>query len=777
MHICNYYEYDTFAHDTRTYMTKVAFRLAQHAYEHEGSVPEGDKWLDIATTKLYPKLNDAGKSEAAMAKIGAEGARKDLTGDERSKKSNASFKPKSRTTGAPPPGAGNGSSARGAPLVKKFELGDVVEIVRAQKYVGERGEIVSDGYKDASDVQRVKVELKYVSGVALDEPKEIAFQAAHLDLVYSSTKATEIQLEFEQDAKKVLSHKKRFCVGDEVAIVDLVKRADLNGRRGLIRKPISMFRPRYGVQVLPKARKEDGENAEKEDEIVHVLPKNLKRIWTGCDSDSTSTATTSMQDATRCAICWQLLKENTKAGKVLEKFTPHGNQYCLDCVDAFVASGLTEDKVCVITRDIADEPEFAVISKVTAERRAKSCALVVPGPAPLKVEEQPKLVGSNAAPKLFQEFDSDRAQAQHEYAKFQAATPEFFHQARKKAKEGKITNEEALNVCKDDYHKRRLEMLQQRHAGFQAQGKTAYATAELPADAAVNANDYMKGCCAEDGSDDPVIQRACDVKKNQLDKFGDGDQSALTVVPGGPGADLEQYWSTGGTFNPFQRPMEYSALLRAASWGSVREVQAILESIKDEPREVRVQYLEFRESSLRMTPLLGLVTGSRSCDLTRGVVCPAFLWPNPPKKRDVDHVKCAKLLLEAGANPDCKDILGKTPLMQCCNSMATTTSLAVAEVLVEYNADLAPLCRLGNCLLMEAVNTGRTDCVKKMLDLGVDPNLTLEVRMGGMMPRGMQMPNKLMDFPFRTAGARECQALLRQAAAKGRNGGAGRRRR
>ncbi|CAD7946568.1 unnamed protein product, partial [Amoebophrya sp. A25] len=94
------------------------------------------------------------------------------------------------------------------------EIGDVVEITRAQKYVGERGEIMSDVYKDAKNVPRVKVELKYIAGMVLSEPKGIAFQVAHLDLVYSSKKATEIQLEFEQDAKKVLAHKKRFCVGD-----------------------------------------------------------------------------------------------------------------------------------------------------------------------------------------------------------------------------------------------------------------------------------------------------------------------------------------------------------------------------------------------------------------------------------------------------------------------------------------------------------------------------------------------------------------------------------
>ncbi|CAD7946570.1 unnamed protein product, partial [Amoebophrya sp. A25] len=54
---------------------------------------------------------------------------------------------------------------------------------------------------------------------------------------------------------------------------DLVKRADLSGRRGLIRKPIDMFRPRYAVHVLPKSQKQNehvSRSKTAENEIVHV---------------------------------------------------------------------------------------------------------------------------------------------------------------------------------------------------------------------------------------------------------------------------------------------------------------------------------------------------------------------------------------------------------------------------------------------------------------------------------------------------------------------------
>eukprot|EP00392_Amoebophrya_sp_AT5.2_P003705 g3710.t1 len=267
---------------------------------------------------------------------------------------------------------------------------------------------------------------------------------------------------------------------------------------------------------------------------------------------------------------------------------------------------------------------------------------------------------------------------------------------------------------------------------------------------------------------------------------GDGDQSALTILPGGPGADLEQYWSMGGNFNPYERPHEYTPLMRAACWGNVRELAAVLGSIDSDSQ--RKTCLEFRQSSLRMTPLLGCVGGARLCDLKKGVISPAHWAPTaaPPtpesfKTGETDFAKCARLLCEAGARVDCKDILGKTPLMQCCNGMASTCSLAVAEVLVEFGADLYPLCRLGNCLLMEACNSARKDCIRKMLELGVDPDkMWTEMRMGGMnLPGAPPSRFKLKDVPMifqQSPAHKECLKLLKQgtklkkAAAKSRSG-------
>eukprot|EP00392_Amoebophrya_sp_AT5.2_P003704 g3709.t1 len=540
----------------------------------------------------------------------------------------ASFSPQSRT--AEPPITPSSSST------KKFEIGDVVEVVGAKNYVGERGEIVSNEYTDAKNLLRQQVALQFMTGKPLDTPKKIGFQKAHLDLVYSSVAASEIQAEFERDVETVTADMKRLRIGDEVEFGGLVNRHDLNGRRGRIELPFALFRPRCGVRVVPVA-------ANEKQEAVQVLPKNLRRI---------------------------------------------------------------------------------------TEREEEQGA------------EQEEIVAAVAS----------------RFAQRNAAF---------------------LSGCTQDYHARRLKMLQERHPA-----------ANLPRDAfdtsTPAAHNYMLGCCAGDGSDDPVIRRACDVKKNQADKFGDGDQSELTSVPGGPGADLEQYHSSGGTFNPYQRPSEYTPLMRAACWGNVREVETILAVMQDKTPEERKQILEYRQASLRMTPLLGCICGARSCDLRKGVIkrdhwgpslnaaptCESF------KTGETDFAKCARRLCEAGARVDCKDILGKTALMHCCNAAATSCSLAVAEVLVEFGADLYPQCRLGYCLLFEACTFARPDCVRKMLELGVEPDkMWTEMRLGNFNKLPGLPPSrcKLKDVPVilqQSPAHKECLKLLKEGTKLRRTKGA-----
>ncbi len=230
---------------------------------------------------------------------------------------------------------------------------------------------------------------------------------------------------------------------------------------------------------------------------------------------------------------------------------------------------------------------------------------------------------------------------------------------------------------------------------------------------------------ADDGSDDPVIQRACDIALNKKDRFGDGDQTSLSSKPGGPGCDLERYWQKGGNVDLFGTAVrcgqKYSAVMRAAAWGNAEELQAVLEVLsgsggpgdaasslgassntakqRKEPSKEMRQLLELRESSLRITPLYACVIGA--WHMNEHDPRMQFLWHSRPPPQEIDHVKCAELLLQAGANPDAKDVLGKTPLMMATNIMCSDESLKIAKLLLDYGADPDPHCRLGQCLIMD----------------------------------------------------------------------------
>ena len=234
-----------------------------------------------------------------------------------------------------------------------------------------------------------------------------------------------------------------------------------------------------------------------------------------------------------------------------------------------------------------------------------------------------------------------------------------------------------------------------------------------------------------DGSNDPVIRRACEVEMNRNDPRGDGDQSPLSGFPGSPGADLEMLWGCGGNFNPFERPDRYSVFLKCCAWGDAREVEAMLALATD--AEAREKLLETRESNLRFNALRACITGARN---KPGTFSPADArcggWPldgaarSRLEREPPNHPRVAELLLAAGARLDARDVIGNTHLHGAAGSHATETSLAIAAQILDRAGDnatalLGLMNRLGNTVLSASVTHGRADVVAFLLSRGADP--------------------------------------------------------
>ena len=646
-----------------------------------------------------------------------------------------------------------------------FKEGDVVEVIPpATKYVGERGEVVAPAATKGRFIVRFKHWCVTVHGAktpaapakkasaasskasstkgATSEAdttttiKEISFQTKHLKLIFSKHEAEQASKEFFRSARQVLENG-RFCFGDEVLIDGLLNRAELNGRRGIIRRALSEWRARYEVELLEEGtqyqlrvtqREEVGEKSDGEDSFVSAeSPKSglTKQSPSSPKSDSRPKTLLHIQSKNlkrapqrqgECPICLDEIKSPIALDAC-------GHRFCSACVDD-VLQNLSKNNTqkeysaaaCPLCRTAMTGADTEKVAQIFASRRqvalCSSCAIV-----PVEDSGLPRSLPRTAGLRHYRDLYSqpDLAQALAEelrrglpegMAEHMDFLGEDFNKARtgstKPARGDNAEDDEerharVMKAFEEDYAHRRRQHAEQFAAGVEAdgehrnlfysqgdgdygsgQGAAASGRAADPGDEGTKKSKNKrkkKGAVssaqtagllggrdvvgrADDGSDDPVVQKACNIKLNKLDAFGDGDQSRLSIRPGTPGPDLEAYWSTGGNFSPLgQNAGIYSALLRAAAWGNRQEVAAILEEFRktvpaDQMEEKLKQLLERRESSMRASPLYACIIGARHMN-ERDPRC-LFAWLHRPPKEEIDHYGCAELLLDAGANPNAK---------------------------------------------------------------------------------------------------------------------------
>ena len=217
--------------------------------------------------------------------------------------------------------------------------------------------------------------------------------------------------------------------------------------------------------------------------------------------------------------------------------------------------------------------------------------------------------------------------------------------------------------------------------------------------------------------DDAAVASSSDGALNAADAFGDGDQSPLV---GEGGAALAAYCARGGNFQPFARPRRYTPFFRACAWGDARAaVEALVgATAPGSGAGALSELLERRESALRKPPLHACCSGAKNVPGTGG-------WPLDAAQqralasRIPDSALTARFLLDAGAKPRARDVLGDTALHCCCGANATPASLAIAALLAQRDPGLVDeKNRLGDAPLRAAVRAGRADVVAALVALG-----------------------------------------------------------
>ena len=158
--------------------------------------------------------------------------------------------------------------------------------------------------------------------------------------------------------------------------------------------------------------------------------------------------------------------------------------------------------------------------------------------------------------------------------------------------------------------------------------------------------------------------------QNDREPYGDGDQSAVR------NKDDRQFYrdlfAIGGDLNQLVdvQLSPLSEFARLCLTGQVKAVEEKLKALDDPKGPIPLkltQLLEFRESSLRLPPLLLMTSLAKNIEL-------------PIRSL---HDQVVDLLLQYGARPDALDVGGKTVVHYGSGVMATNYSISVADKCIE----------------------------------------------------------------------------------------------
>ena len=88
-----------------------------------------------------------------------------------------------------------------------------------------------------------------------------------------------------------------------------------------------------------------------------------------------------------------------------------------------------------------------------------------------------------------------------------------------------------------------------------------------------------------------------------------------------------------------------------------------------------------------------------------------------------DHVKIIKKLIKLGANTSAKDMAGRTTLHHCFGGLGNATTSTMAELMLEAGADPNIQDRVGKTPLFLCINSANLDDISLLLKHGADPDV------------------------------------------------------
>jgi hypothetical protein len=194
-------------------------------------------------------------------------------------------------------------------------------------------------------------------------------------------------------------------------------------------------------------------------------------------------------------------------------------------------------------------------------------------------------------------------------------------------------------------------------------------------------------------------EHGTNVGANERDLLGDGDQS--TIYSQAHRQFYRDIFSEGGDLAESFGAGTMSDFAVRCIQGSVQGVEEMLEVVSSNdlphPSDALIKLLETRETSMRLTPLLLLVSAGKNI---------SGAGPESVLRRN--QIQVAELLLRYGARPDAKDVCGKTACHYGAGAMATKTTMVIVE-------KASQACKTSHMFNQEVELTGLKDSAKNGL--------------------------------------------------------------
>lgn len=212
------------------------------------------------------------------------------------------------------------------------------------------------------------------------------------------------------------------------------------------------------------------------------------------------------------------------------------------------------------------------------------------------------------------------------------------------------------------------------------------------------------------------------IQEEMDDPYGDGNQ---TMLYRNEAQKLQLQWGGGFNYNP-NNPGRLSAWCKALYFARINEVKEFIEQARDVSESELNKLLNRRESMLRMGGILHVIAGCR-------------------QEKSNRHVTLTKILLEAGANPNIKDVAGYSALHHCCTIIGNPKTLEIGQLLLDNGADINARNRFGCTPLMEPCINGKVDFVEFLVKNGADPSIKEN---HGLSCQGISVGNPRMHQIF-----------------------------